>query len=342
MQLALPAAEGNRGCRTGLLLDQRVVLLAFFLLINAFFALQSENFFAVSNYFNVLKACAMIVITGTGATLLMMTSNFDLSTGSNVAFTGVFYTLLASKGVALLPAAALAVGGGVAFGVINGSLVAGFNLPPFIASLGMMYVGRGLALILCNGRSIRDNLPTSIYALAQGQVLEVPIPALFIAFFVAIFVVVERKTLLGKYSLAIGGNRNAAYFSGIPTARIVFLLYVIVGGLAGFSGVLTASRFGAGDPRSGTQFEFDVILAIILGGTSLKGGKGSVLGTLLGALVVAVLDNGLNMLNVLTFWQSILKGAILVLAILGNEKLLARARAANRRPGRPVPAGALG
>jgi ribose/xylose/arabinose/galactoside ABC-type transport system permease subunit len=306
--------------------DQRLVLLGFLVVINVVFAFMSPTFFALSNYFNVLRACSMIVITGTGATLLMMTGNFDLSTGSNIAFTSVVYALLAQNGLPLLPAALVAMAGGAAFGVINGGLVARFNFPPFIASLGMMYIGRGLAYTISDGTTIVTNLPPAIFALSQGALLGVPTLAWFLVLFVAVFVVLQKKTLLGKYALAIGGNRNAAYFSGIDTGRIVFLLYVIVGLLATFCGVLTASRFGAGDPRSGTQFEFDVILAIMLGGTSLKGGKGSVIGTLLGALVVAVLDNGLNMLNVLTFWQSIVKGVILVLAILSNEKLFARAR----------------
>ena len=126
--------------------------------------------------------------------------------------------------------------------------------------------------------------------------------------------------------MTIGGNRNAAFFSGINAGAVVFWIFVMVGALAAFSGVMMASRFGAGDPRSGNGFEFDVIVAILLGGTSLSGGKGSVIGMLLGAMVVAVLGNGLDMLNVLTFWQSILKGAILVAAVILNERILATAR----------------
>ncbi len=312
--------------RAGFAIDQKLILLGLFVIINVFFSLTSPNFFALSNYFNVLKTCAAIVITGAGATLLMMTGNFDLSTGSNIAFTGVVYALLSSHGIPLAGAAAIAMCGGILFGVINGALVGRFSVPPFIASLGMMYIGRGLALIIADGTTIVKDLPSGIFALSRSSLLGVPSLAWFTLLFVVVFLVLQKKTLLGKYSLAIGGNRNAAFFSGINTGRIVFILYVIVAALASFSGVLTASRHGAGDPRSGTQFEFDVILAIILGGTSMKGGKGSVLGTLLGALVVAILTNGLNMLNVLTFWQSIVKGVILVFAILLNEKILSKVR----------------
>lgn len=312
--------------RAGFAVDQKLILIGLLLVINVFFSLASPHFFAVSNYFNILKSCAMIVITGAGATLLMMTGNFDLSAGSNVALTGVVYALLAQAGVPLFAAGCIALAGGTAFGLINGSLVGWLNVPPFIASLGMMYIGRGLALVVSDGSVIVDRIPPSMLRIYQGTLLGMPYLAWFIVFFVAVFMVIQRRTLLGKHALATGGNRNAAFFSGINTGRIVFVLYMIVGALAAFSGILTAARSGAGDPRSGNQFEFDVILAIMLGGTRLQGGKGSVIGTLLGALVVAVLDNGLNMLNVLTFWQSIVKGAILVMAILLNEKVMAGAR----------------
>src|SRR5208283_2001359 len=152
--------------------------------------------------------------------------------------------------------------------------------------------------------------------------LGVPIPVYFLVLFVIVFMVVEKRSLFGKYSMTIGGNKNAAFYSGIAVGSVIFWNYVIVGVLASFSGILTASRLAAGDPRIGVGFEFDVILAILLGGTSLQGGKGSVIGTLIGALIVAVLGNGLDMLNILTFWQSILKGVIFVFAIVINQKVL--------------------
>jgi ribose/xylose/arabinose/galactoside ABC-type transport system permease subunit len=190
----------------------------------------------------------------------------------------------------------------------------------------MMYIVRGLGLVACNGRSIRENIPPGFNGLARGDFLGIQIPVYLIVLFVFVFWLLEKRSILGKYAMAIGGNRNAAFFSGINAGAVVFGIYVVVGALAAFSGVMMASRFGAGDPRSGNGFEFDVIVAILLGGTSLNGGKGSVIGMLLGAMVVAVLGNGLDMLNVLTFWQSILKGAILVAAVILNEKIHARAR----------------
>jgi len=299
------------------------IIVAFFLLINLFFIITAyDSFFQIDNYFYILKQTAMIIIVASAATILMMTGNFDLSTGSVAAFTGCVYALMIKSGMTLLPAGIIAVVVGIVIGLINGTMVTKFNFPPFIATLCMMYISRGIALILANGATIRDNMPPEIGYLASRDFLGLPIFVVFIIIALIIFVFIEKKTLLGKYALAIGGNKNAAFFSGINTGAIIFSIFVIVGGLAGFAGVMSASRLSAGDPRGMVGFEFDVLLAIILGGTSLSGGKGSVIGTLFGALVVACLGNGLDMLNILTFWQSILKGIIFVLAIVLNEKIL--------------------
>jgi ribose/xylose/arabinose/galactoside ABC-type transport system permease subunit len=185
-----------------------------------------------------------------------------------------------------------------------------------------MYISRGIALILANGTTVRENMPPGISYLASNKFFGIPIFVYFVIIALAVFIFLEKKTLLGKYAMAIGGNQNAAFFSGINAAGVILLLYIIVGTLSGFSGIMTASRLSAGDPRGALGFEFDVILAILLGGTSLSGGKGSVVGTFIGALVVTVLGNGLDMLNILTFWQSILKGIIFVAAIVLHEKIL--------------------
>jgi ribose/xylose/arabinose/galactoside ABC-type transport system permease subunit len=299
------------------------IIVLFFILINLFFIITAfDSFFQLDNYFYMLKQTAMIIIVASAATMLMMTGNFDLSTGSVVAFAGCVYALLIKNGMGLVPAAISAVVVGIGIGIINGTMVTKFNFPAFIATLCMMYISRGIALILANGATIRDNMPPEIGYLASRDFLGLPIFVLFIIIALIVFVFIQKKTLLGKYALAIGGNKNAAFYSGINTAAIVFAIYVIIGGLAGFAGVMSASRLSAGDPRGMVGFEFDVILAIILGGTSLSGGRGSVIGTFFGALVVACLGNGLDMLNVLTFWQSILKGIIFVLAIVLNERIL--------------------
>jgi len=298
------------------------IIVVFFLLINIFFIITAyDSFFQIDSYFYMLKQTAMIIIVASAATILMMTGNFDLSTGSVVALTGCVYAFMIKGGMALIPAGIIAVVVGIVIGIINGTMVTKFSFPPFIATLCMMYIARGIALILGNGTTIRDNMPPEIGYLASRNFLGLPIFVVFIIIALIIFVFIEKKTLLGKYALAIGGNKNAAFFSGINTGAIIFSIFVIIGGIGGFAGVMSASRFSAGDPSGAVGFEFDVILAIILGGTSLSGGKGSVIGTFFGALVVACLGNGLNMLNILTFWQSIMKGIIFVLAIVLNEKI---------------------
>jgi ribose/xylose/arabinose/galactoside ABC-type transport system permease subunit len=299
------------------------IIVTFFIVINIFFIMTAfDSYFQVDNYFNMLKQTAMIIIVASAATILMMTGNFDLSTGSAAAFTGCVYALLIKNGMGLIPAGICAVVVGIVIGIINGTMVTKLNFPPFIATLCMMYISRGIALILANGATIRDNMPPEIGNLASRDFFGLPIFVIFIIIALIIFVFIQKRTLLGKYALAIGGNKNAAFFSGINTGAIVLSIYIIIGGLAGFAGVMSASRLSAGDPRGMVGFEFDVILAIILGGTGLSGGKGSVIGTFFGALVVASLGNGLDMLNILTFWQSILKGLIFVLAIVLNEKIL--------------------
>jgi Ribose/xylose/arabinose/galactoside ABC-type transport systems, permease components len=299
------------------------IILLFFLLINVFFIIAApDSFFQLENYLNMLKQSSMIIIVACAATILMMTGNFDLSTGSNVAFTSVIYALLVKGGMTLITAGIIAVICGIIIGLINGTLVSKMNIPPFIATLGMMYVCRGIALILANGTTVREHMPPGISFLASGSFFGIPIFVCFVIIALAVFIFIEKKTLLGKYALSIGGNKNAVFFSGINAGTIILLLYIIVGALAGFAGIMTASRLSAGDPRGAMGFEFDVILAILLGGTSLSGGKGSVIGTFIGALVVATLGNGLDMLNILSFWQSILKGIIFVIAIVLHEKIL--------------------
>jgi ribose/xylose/arabinose/galactoside ABC-type transport system permease subunit len=304
------------------------VIVSFFILIILFFTVTAyDSFFQIDNIFNVLKQTAMIIIVASAATILMMTGNYDLSTGSVAAFTACVYALMIKSGMGLFNAGICAVAAGIAIGIINGTMVTRLHFSPFIATLCMMYISRGIALILANGATIRDNMPPEIGNLANKYLFGLPIFVVFIIIALLVFVFIQKKTLLGKYALAIGGNVNAAFYSGINTGAIVFLLYVIIGGLAGFAGVMSASRLSAGDPRGMVGFEFDVIIAIILGGTSLSGGKGSVIGTFFGALLVASLGNGLNMLNVLSFWQSILKGVIFVFAIVINEKVLKNAGA---------------
>jgi len=287
---------------------------------------MSEHFFQLDNYFNMLKQSSALLITASAATILMMTGNFDLSTGSNLAFSGVLYAQLASSGLPLTPAAAITLAAGACFGIVNGILVSKYDISPFIATLGMLFIGKGLALVVCNGQSVRSNLPDHFMVMMSASFMGMPVPIIIALFGTGIFWILANKSLIGKYAMVIGSNKNAAFLSGINVNAICIGLFIIVAILASFAGIMTASRIGAGDPRINEFFFMDVIVAIMLGGTSLTGGKGTIAGTFIAALIVIVIGNGLSMLNILIFWQTIIKGVILIVAVIFNEKILIESR----------------
>ena len=305
----------------GITQKQEFVLFVILVVICTVYTIITPFFLSAYNIGNLLKAVSMIVIVACGGTLLMMTANFDLSTGGNLIFSNIIFAKTCLAGVPVVFALGITILCGCMVGAINGILVTRFSVTPFIATLGTWFIFKGIAKAITDNNEIKAGLPKSFDFLGQGQLGPVPMPVVILVMIVAFFLFLERKTLLGKYSMAIGGNPAAAYLSGINSDKIVFLLFTITGGLAGLAGSIAASRIGSGNPRMGDGFEFDVIIAIILGGTRLAGGRGTILGTLIAALIVAAIGSGLNMLGMLSFWQKVLKGVILVLAILLNEKL---------------------
>ena len=300
---------------------QEFVLFAILVVICATFTYNTPFFLSAYNIGNLLTAVSMIVIVACGATLLMMTAHFDLSTGGNLVFSNIVFALACFNGVPIVFALGLTILCGCLIGALNGLLVTRFSVTPFIATLGTWFIFKGIAKAITDNNEVNKGLPESFNFLGQAEIASVPMPVIILIIVVAIFLFLEKKTLVGKYSLAIGGNPTAAYLSGINSNKIVFLLFTLTGGLAGFAGAIAASRIGGGNPRIGDGFEFDVIIAIILGGTRLTGGRGTILGTCIGALIVASLGSGLNMMGMLSFWQQVLKGVILVSAILLNETL---------------------
>jgi len=201
-------------------------------------------------------------------------------------------------------------------GVINGTLIVKLRITPVIATLGTMSIARGLAFLISGGRAVVTGLPPGFRLPGRSYVGPIPTPVIVVVVVVVIFHFLLHHTLLGKYTYAIGGNRETARLSGIPVGRIQFILYSLVGLMTGVAGVIMASRLASGQPDVGFGFEFDTIVAIILGGTSLAGGEGTIFGTLIGALIVGVLNNGLNLLGVHTFYQYVLQGVVLIFAVL--------------------------
>lgn len=311
-----------------------LILLLIYIVMNVFFALATDRFFKLTNYENMIKQSTMEMIVACGCTFLMMTESLDLSVGSNLALTNIVYTSLAVfglpfLGVGPLPlfwAGIIVVVIGAVIGVINGVLITKFRFEPFIATLALLYIARGLALATVNGQTIRTGIPEGFRTIGNESFLGIPYLFYFLFICIVVFIVLEKKTLLGKYAAAIGGNRNAAFFSGINADRIVMGLYVLTGTLAGISGLLTASRFEFGDARTGTGFEFTILIAVLLGGTPLSGGKGTIIGTMLGVLIITVLGNGLNALDIVVFWQTVFKGIILLGAIVLHSQLRTRRR----------------
>lgn len=296
--------------------SQKIVIVGVLVLIVGVLAVLSREFLTITNLTNVTRQVAFVVITGSAVTLLMISGNFDLSIGSILGITGMFSAFFVSAGLPLWLSLIAATLIGTATGLLNGVMVVLLKIPSIIATLGTMYAARGLALVITGGNSIHLGLGPHFTLLGRGFLGPLPIMLVITLGILAIFFFIESRTILGKYSFAIGGNKRTALLSGINVGAIVILLYVLVGTLAGFSGTLMASRLGVGQAMVGQGFEFDVIVAIILGGTSLEGGEGSVFGMLIGAFIVGFIANGLNLLGIHSFYQSILKGAVLVGAVL--------------------------
>jgi ribose/xylose/arabinose/galactoside ABC-type transport system permease subunit len=303
---------------------QKLVLVGVLVLIGIILSVLSREFLTVTNLLNVTRQVAFVIITGSAVTLLMISGNFDLSVGSILGLTGMFFAFFIPLGLPLGASLVVATLIGTAIGLLNGFLVVKLRIPSIIATLGTMYAARGLALVVTGGNSIHLGLGPNFTVLGRGFVGPIPISLLITVGILLLFYFVETRTILGRYAFAIGGNRRTALLSGINVGGMILLLYVFVGTLAGFSGVLMASRLGVGQPMVGQGFEFDVIVAVILGGTSLEGGEGSVFGMLIGAFIVGFIANGLNLLGIHSFYQSILKGAVLVGAVLLDRVLKER------------------
>jgi ribose transport system permease protein len=282
------------------------------------------DFLKADNLSNIANQIAVIAIIAIGMTMVVITGGIDLSVGSLIALSAVVATLLirglagaenaSAAGMALCCLAAIAVCGLVGLG--SGTLVTAFNLPPFIVTLGTMLVASGLAFIVARGQSIYQ-VPDGFVWLGRGaDLLGVPNAVLLMALlYVAAHVVMTRMTL-GRYLYAVGGNAEAARLSGVPVRRVLLLAYALSGALAGLGGVVLASRLKSGAPTYGQMYELYVIAAVVVGGTSLQGGEGKVFGTLIGALLIAVIQNGMNLTGVESYTQKVVLGGVILGAVL--------------------------
>lgn len=270
--------------------------------------LTTDAFFTQANLVNVLRQNAFIAILAAGMTFVILTGGIDLSVGSVVALSGVVSAGLMASGTGVAPAVIAGVGVGLAAGMVNGLAVTALRIPAFVVTLAMMLIVRGLAFKYTDARTI-TGLPESFGALSGGGIAA----SVMLSVFVVSWLVLVR-TAFGRHVHAVGGNLQAAWLAGVRVTRIQFSVFAISGLAAGLAGVLVASRLNAGYPRAGEYYELDAIAAVVVGGTSLFGGRGSIWGTLAGAFFIGILNNALNLFHVGTYEQLIVKGGVLLLA----------------------------
>jgi ribose transport system permease protein len=285
----------------------------------------TPHFLTVSNLLNIAEQATIIAIVAVGMTFVIITGGIDLSVGSVLAFAGVVLASLLQRGLPLPLALAAGLGVGLACGVVNGLLITVGRLPPFIATLGMMSVARGTALMFTEGRPI-SGFSENFRWFATGEVMRVPAPVLIMIAVYAVAHFVLRRTKLGRYTYAIGGNEEAALLSGVNVRLYKTLVYGLAGLLSGLAAILLTARLNSAQPIAGMMYELDAIAATVIGGTSLLGGEGTVLGTLIGALIMAVLRNGLNLLGVSSFIQQIVIGSVIIVAVLIDMALKRRSK----------------
>lgn len=306
-----------------------VILLA--LVVAATFATHG-NFAKVDNIINVMRQVSFEATIAFGMTAIIITGGIDLSVGSLVAFTGVAAAavmretgdapIAVSLGLGMLTG--VVVGGIV--GAINGLIIARFAIPAFIVTLAAMLMARGGAFILCDGQPVYE-LPLELMFYGRGFVFEgalgrvLPVPVLVMLLAYALFSFMLAKTIFGRQIIAVGSNEEAARLAGIPVRRTKLLVYLITGVVCGFVAFLHDGKLMAGDPKVGDMWELNVIAAVVVGGTSLFGGRGSMTGTLIGALIIGVLNNSLNLLHVEHFWQKVVLGGVILLAALIDAAL---------------------
>lgn len=333
---------------------QRYGLIGSLLLLCLGLALSTDSFLTVDNLLNVLRQASINGIISIGMMLVILTRGIDLSVGSVLALATIVAADMLTSGILIplrdpalafstlqshdasamitnvltpdayvlgfspLGAIVVALLVGALAGMVSGALVTYINIPPFIATLGMMTFARGAALLYAEGQPISDlgELGAGFRYLGSAELGQIPVPVVVMLLVYLLAYLILNQTAFGRYIYALGNNQQAAFLSGLPVRRVLLFVYAAAGLLAALAGVILAGRIDSAQPSAGAMFEFDAIAAVVVGGTSFSGGEGTVWGTLIGVLIIAVLDNGLNLLGVSSFYQDIAKGAVIALALL--------------------------
>ncbi|AMO54968.1 inner-membrane translocator [Endozoicomonas montiporae CL-33] len=286
------------------------------ILLCAFFSIGSPYFLSVDNLMTIALQTAVIGIMAIGVTYVIITAGIDLSLGSVMAFSGVCAGIAATSGIPLAISIMIGIAAATACGMVSGALVTKAGIPPFIATLGLMMSVRGLNMVLTDGRAIYFLDYPVFRMLAHGKLFDViPYPVIYLAVVAFIAAYILRRTVFGRYIYAVGSNEEAARLSGINVQRVKLMVYTFCGLLTGIAGLILAARLNSGQPSAGVSYELEAIAAVVIGGTSLAGGIGTIGGTVIGAFIMSVLKNGLNLMGVSQFWQMVATGAVVVAAV---------------------------
>ena len=291
--------------------------------------LLSDKFLTIANQRNILLQISVNLCLSIGMTLIILTGGIDLSVGAILGLAGAVAAGLLKNGLVLkafgvvlqfTPFGAMVAGVlvGLALGSFNGVAITRFKLPPFVATLGMLSIARGLTMLWTGGFPVTDLGPQFGF-IGAGFFLGVPMAVWISAALVVIFYFISKRTTLGRYIYAVGGSEKATAFSGINVNRVKICVYALGGALAAVAGLIVTARLDAADPKAGLGYELDSIAAVVIGGTSLSGGRGSILGTVLGCLIIGVLNNGLFLLDVSPFWQQVVKGFVILAAVAADK-----------------------
>lgn len=291
------------------------------LLIVIVITILNPSFMTTDNILNIFRQVSISALIAFGMTFVILTGGIDLSVGSTLALTGAVSATMLASGTDPILAILAALTLGAILGAVNGVIIAKGKVAPFIATLATMTIYRGLTLVYTDGRPV-SNLGDEItfQMLGKGYFFGIPVPVcIMIISFVVLYIIIH-KTTFGRRVYAVGGNEGAAKLSGINVDRVKIAVYSITGMLAALSALILTSRLNSAQPTAGTSYELDAIAAVVLGGTSLTGGRGWIFGTLVGALIIGVLNNGLNLIGVSSFFQQVVKGVVILIAVLIDRK----------------------
>jgi ribose/xylose/arabinose/galactoside ABC-type transport system permease subunit len=283
-------------------------------------SLITRTFFTTSNLLNVLRQISINGILAIGMTFVVLTGGIDLSVGSIVAFCGIVAAgLIRDAQMPVIPVVIISLLIGIVMGIFNGYFVAFWNAAPFVVTLSLMTIARGMTFVFSNGKPISP-LTSQFLNIGRGNIFGLPIPALILLLVFVVCFIILKYFSIGRYIYAIGGNEDSATVSGINVRMVKVFAYAVSGCLCGMVAIILTSRVSAGMPQAAQSYELDAIAATVIGGTSLSGGRGRLWGTILGALLLGIVSNGLDLLNVSSFYQQIVKGLIILGAILIDSK----------------------